>query len=121
MAAATTAANENRPQSPFFDRAVLRPLAGGWAAAIADYRSLGTGSFGTCGQACNGPPNSAWIDDIRRARTIPAAAYTDAALFERIRDRVFARCWQIAADRTEVRTPRLARPFTFLEGLIRCC
>jgi len=37
---------------------------------------------------------------------------------ERIRDRVFARSWQIAADRTEVRTPRLARPFTFLEGLI---
>jgi len=64
------------------------------------------------------PPGFSVDPDIRRARTIPAAMYTDAALFERVRDRVFARSWQIAADHTQVRTPRRAHPFTFLEGVI---
>ncbi len=52
--------------------------------------------------------------DIRRAATIPAADYSDAVLFERIRDRVFARSWQLAADLDQVRTPRQAHPFSFL-------
>ena len=54
--------------------------------------------------------------DIRRAATIPAVAYSDAALFERIRDRVFTRSWQLAADLDRVRTPRRVHPFSFLEA-----
>ncbi len=56
--------------------------------------------------------------DIRKASTIPSALYTDPALFARIREAVFARSWQLAADVDAVRTPRQVFPFAFLEGVI---
>jgi choline monooxygenase len=56
--------------------------------------------------------------DIRRARTLPGSFYRDRALFERIRERVFARSWQLVdgAERAAERGSVL--PFTLLEGCI---
>jgi choline monooxygenase len=48
-------------------------------------------------------------DDIRTARTLPASFYRDAALFERIRERVFARSWQFVDVRAEA--PGEVAPF----------
>lgn len=56
--------------------------------------------------------------DIRRASTIPARFYTDAALFDAARERLFARTWQQAVDLGRAQTPRKAVPFTLLEGLL---
>src|SRR5256714_15344222 len=56
--------------------------------------------------------------DIRRARTLPAAFYRDVVTFERMRDRVFARSWQLV-DGAEQATDRgSALPFTLLEGCV---
>jgi choline monooxygenase len=57
-------------------------------------------------------------EDIRRAWTLPTRFYTDPALFDAARERVFARTWQCAIDLGRVRTPRKAVPFTLLEGLL---
>jgi choline monooxygenase len=56
--------------------------------------------------------------DIARARTLPAAFYRDAVLFERVRERVFARSWQMVdgAERATARGSVL--PFTLLEGCV---
>src|SRR5256886_8523816 len=56
--------------------------------------------------------------DIRKARTLPAAFYRDAVLFERMRERVFARSWQLVdgAERAAARGSVL--PFTLLEGCV---
>jgi len=56
--------------------------------------------------------------DIRKARTLPAAFYRDAVLFERMRERVFARSWQLVdgAERAAARGSVL--PFTLLEGCL---
>ncbi len=56
--------------------------------------------------------------DIRKASTISSALYTDPELFEGVRERVFARSWQLVADADAVRTPRQVFPFVFMEGLI---
>lgn len=34
--------------------------------------------------------------DIRKARTLASTFYTDAAMFEMSKERIFARCWQLA-------------------------
>ncbi len=56
--------------------------------------------------------------DIRRAQTIPSAVYTDPAVLARLRERVFPRTWQLAADAERVRTPRQVYPFRLLEGFV---
>jgi choline monooxygenase len=56
--------------------------------------------------------------DIRRAWTLPGAFYHDAALHGRVRERVFARSWQLVADVEQVRVPGQVFPFTLLEGLL---
>ncbi len=56
--------------------------------------------------------------DIRRAATLPAAAYRDAGIFERVRQRVFARSWQWAGDADAARVPGQVQPFTLLAGLL---
>lgn len=56
--------------------------------------------------------------DIRQASTLPAAFYKDAAIAERVRERVFARSWQFIGDSDDVRDPGSVRPFTLLEGLL---
>ncbi len=56
--------------------------------------------------------------DIRRARTLPSRVYTDPALYELARERVFARSWQLVADVDRLARPGTALPTTLLPGLI---
>jgi choline monooxygenase len=57
-------------------------------------------------------------EDIRRASTLPADAYSDPRFFELARERVFARSWQLVADTDAVRVPGQVYPFTLLEGVL---
>ena len=57
-------------------------------------------------------------DDIRRARTLPAAFYRDPAVFERVRERVFARSWQLVDGAERAAGPGSVLPFAFLEGCV---
>ncbi|MFL5416100.1 MAG: aromatic ring-hydroxylating oxygenase subunit alpha, partial [Myxococcales bacterium] len=57
-------------------------------------------------------------DDIRSARTLPASFYRDAAVFERIREQVFARSWQLVLDAGEAARPGSLLPFSFLAGCL---
>ncbi len=56
--------------------------------------------------------------DIRRARTLPSSFYRDPALYEEIRERIFARSWQFVGDRDLVKIPGSVHPFTLLEGCL---
>jgi choline monooxygenase len=53
-------------------------------------------------------------EDIRRARTLPAAWYRDPVLFERMRERVFARSWQLVDGAERAAPPGSLLPFSFL-------
>jgi choline monooxygenase len=53
-------------------------------------------------------------EDIRRARTLPAAFYRDEGIFDRIRERVFARSWQLVDGAERLARPGSVLPFTFL-------
>lgn len=57
-------------------------------------------------------------EDIREAWTIPSEVYTDPALFEEIKERVFASAWQFIADSDVVRVPGQIHPFTLLENCL---
>src|SRR6266436_6863017 len=57
-------------------------------------------------------------EDIRRARTLPASFYRDPAIFERLREKVFARSWQLVDGAEQVSTAGSILPFTFLEGCV---
>jgi len=54
--------------------------------------------------------------DIRKASTPPGWVYTDPGLFERLKDSVFARSWQLAGDATALASPGSVLPFEFLPG-----
>jgi choline monooxygenase len=56
--------------------------------------------------------------DIRTAATLPGWVYSDPEAFERARDRVFARSWQLVADADRVKVPGQVHPFGLLEGLL---
>jgi len=56
--------------------------------------------------------------DIRRASTLPGWVYTDAAVFDACRERVFAPSWQWVADTDRLREPGHVLPFTLLEGVL---
>lgn len=56
--------------------------------------------------------------DIRRASTAPARLYTDPAIHEAARERVFARTWQLVGDTDPVRAPGQVLPLTLLPGLL---
>ena len=57
-------------------------------------------------------------EDIRAAQTLPARVYSDPAVFDLQRERVFARSWQLAGDTGQVKVPGQVRPVTFLEGIL---
>ena len=57
-------------------------------------------------------------EDIRRARTLPAAFYRDPAIFERLREKVFARSWQLVDGAEQLSGSGSILPFTFLEGCV---
>jgi len=56
--------------------------------------------------------------DIRAARTLPASWYRDPSLFERIRERVFARSWQLIDGAERAASPGSVLPFSLLEGCV---
>jgi choline monooxygenase len=56
--------------------------------------------------------------DITRAQTLPGWAYTDAAVYELARDRVFRRAWHFIADAQAVKVPGACHPVTLLEGCL---
>src|SRR4051794_6902354 len=56
-------------------------------------------------------------DDIARARTLPAAFYRDPLLFERAREKVFARSWQQIDGAAALRRGAVL-PFEFLPGCV---
>ncbi len=55
---------------------------------------------------------------IGKASTLPGRIYSNPDVFERAKERIFARSWQFVADADRVRVPGQAFPFTFLEGLL---
>jgi choline monooxygenase len=57
-------------------------------------------------------------EDIRRAETLPAAAYADPQWFAAARERIFARSWQLVGDADRLRTPGAVEPVTLLEGML---
>lgn len=57
-------------------------------------------------------------EDIRQAVTLPANVYTDPAIYEAERERVFVRTWQFVGDTDSVRVPGQVHPFTLLEGCL---
>jgi choline monooxygenase len=57
-------------------------------------------------------------EDISRARTLPAEFYRDPATFERVRERVLARVWQMVDGAERVARPGGVLPFAFLPGCI---
>lgn len=56
--------------------------------------------------------------DARQAATPPGWVYTNPAVYERARERVFARSWQFAADTECVKIPGQVHPYTLLEGCL---
>lgn len=56
--------------------------------------------------------------DIRRARTLPAAVYSDQHWFDLARDLVFSRSWNVIGDTSMARTPRSAHPAMLLESCL---
>ena len=56
--------------------------------------------------------------DITVAATPEGRFYSDAAAFERMRERVFARTWQWLGDLGDVAEPRSLAPRTLLAGLL---
>lgn len=56
--------------------------------------------------------------DITRAHTMPGAFYTDGEAYERLRERVFSRSWQLVGDLQRTPEPSMAWPFTFVPGCV---
>jgi choline monooxygenase len=56
--------------------------------------------------------------DIRRAQTPPASFYTSPEIFESMKQKVFARSWQLLADADVIKAPGNVYPCSFLEGSI---
>jgi choline monooxygenase len=56
--------------------------------------------------------------DITRARTLPARFYRDPALYDAVRERVFARSWQWAGDLADVTAPGSVAPRVLCPGLL---
>jgi phenylpropionate dioxygenase-like ring-hydroxylating dioxygenase large terminal subunit len=56
--------------------------------------------------------------EIRRAETLPGAFYSDPALFERQRERIFARSWQMVGDTDAVKVPGQVHPTVLCDGLL---
>lgn len=57
-------------------------------------------------------------NDIRRAQTMPAQVYRDNALYEQMKERVFARSWQFISDSDRLAVPGQTFPHTILESYL---
>ncbi len=56
--------------------------------------------------------------EIARAETLPAAVYHERSWYERAKERIFARSWQLLADVTVPKAAGHVLPFTLLEGCL---
>ncbi len=56
--------------------------------------------------------------DIRKASTLPASFYRDKQQFERSKESLFARCWQLVGDTDTLKAPGQIQPVTLLEGFL---
>lgn len=56
--------------------------------------------------------------DIRKASTLPGSFYGDPAWHARVRERVFARSWQLAGEAGRIEAPGSVAPLTLLEGCL---
>lgn len=56
--------------------------------------------------------------DIKRAHTLPSSFYSDPALFEQCKEKVFAKSWQYLTDSDSLKVPGTALPWTMLPGCI---
>lgn len=56
--------------------------------------------------------------DIRKAETLPAGFYRDAATFDDLREKVFVRTWQWIGEESLVPLPESAYPFVFLDHFV---
>ncbi len=56
--------------------------------------------------------------DIAQASTLPSSFYKDSAMFERTKDAVFARSWQLISDTDDLKAPGTVKPVTLLEGFL---
>ena len=56
--------------------------------------------------------------DIRRAQTPPASFYTSIEVFEALKQKAFARSWQLLADADVIKAPGNVYPCSFLNGAI---
>jgi choline monooxygenase len=56
--------------------------------------------------------------DIAKASTLPGRFYTDPAVFERVKERVFAPSWQLVAHRDALAEPGDTLPVRLHEGLL---
>ncbi len=56
--------------------------------------------------------------DIASADTLPGSFYHDPLLFEKSKERVFARSWQIVEAGDNLKSPGTAHPFLFLEKMV---
>jgi choline monooxygenase len=57
-------------------------------------------------------------DDIASARTLPASFYRDRAVFDSVRERIFARSWQLVDGSERAARPGAVLPFEFLAGCV---
>lgn len=57
-------------------------------------------------------------EELCRASTLPSAFYTDPAVFEEAKEKVFARTWQWVSPAEAVKVPGQVFPFTLLEGCL---
>ncbi len=57
-------------------------------------------------------------EDIREAQTLPKSVYTDPALFETMKESIFAPSWQFLGDSDRVKVPGQICPDTLLEGYL---
>jgi len=56
--------------------------------------------------------------DICEAETLPGMFYSDSSLYERAKEEIFARSWQLISHKESVRVPGQVFPFTLLEGCL---
>ncbi|MBI5915055.1 MAG: aromatic ring-hydroxylating dioxygenase subunit alpha [Bacteroidetes bacterium] len=57
-------------------------------------------------------------ENIRKASTLPGAFYRDKAVFETVKEKIFAATWHYVADAGVVKNPGDVHPFTLLPGVL---
>ncbi len=56
--------------------------------------------------------------EIEKSWTLPSEFYTDAGLFDRTREDLFAKSWQFVGDLSGAKAPGHVHPFTLLPGFL---